>query len=104
MCEVPDLGELLPRQPDHRLQLSAYILLLGEKYNSDIKEGIVRYVSSGQQRQVVMNPFMEYEVKGAVNDVFALMGSKDIPKVCGKGYCTVCQLGDGFESVLVRNR
>lgn len=88
--------------PDHRLQLSAYMLLLGEKYNSSIKEGIVRYVSSNQQRQVVMNPFMEYEVKGAVNDVFALMENKDIPNVCGKGYCTVCQLGDGFEGVLVR--
>lgn len=88
--------------PDHRLQLSAYMLLLSEKFKADIKEGIVNYVASSQQRQVVMNPFMEYEVSEAVNDVFSLMEQKKVPDFCGKGYCQVCALGENYEKHLIR--
>lgn len=88
--------------PDHRLQVAAYMLLLNEKFNAKIKEGLVRYVAAGQTRQVVMNPFMEYEVTEAVNDVFALLEQKKAPDFCGKGYCSVCSFGDDYEKHLIR--
>lgn len=88
--------------PDHRLQVAAYMLLLKEKFKADIKEGLVNYVAAGKSRQVVMNPFMEYEVAEAVNNVFALMEQKKVPDFCGKGYCTVCSLGEDYEKRLVR--
>ncbi len=88
--------------PDHRLQVSAYMLLLNERFKAKIKEGLVKYVAVGQTRQVVMNPFMEYEVSEAVNDVFALMEQKNVPDFCGKGYCSVCSLGEDYERHLVR--
>ncbi len=88
--------------PDHRLQLSAYMLMLSEKFKANIKEGLVNYVAAGQSRQVVMNPFMEYEVTEAVNDVFSLLEQKKIPGFCGKGYCGVCSLGEDYERHLIR--
>ncbi len=88
--------------PDHRLQVAAYMLLLNEKFRTNIKEGLVNYVAAGQSRQVVMNPFMEYEIAGAVNNVFGLVEQKKVPDFCGKGYCGVCSLGDEYEKRLVR--
>ncbi len=88
--------------PDHRLQLSAYMLMLSEKFRASIKEGLVNYVAAGQSRQVVMNPFMEYEVAGAVNNVFALVEQKKVPDFCGKGYCGVCSRGEDYERHLIR--
>ncbi len=88
--------------PDHRLQVAAYMLLLNEKFSVKIKEGLVNYVATGLSRQVVMNPFMEYEINGAVNNVFELVEQKKVPGFCGKGYCTVCSLGEDYEKRLVR--
>ncbi|MBI2664633.1 CRISPR-associated protein Cas4 [Candidatus Woesearchaeota archaeon] len=73
--------------PDHRLQLSAYAMLLREELKFNIKECLVKYVAADQTRQVVMNPFMEYEVTETVNSVFQLLGQNEIPDVCGKSYC-----------------
>ncbi len=88
--------------PDHRLQVAAYMLLLNEKFNIRIKEGLVNYVAANQQRQIVMNPFMEYEVTGAVNNVFELVEQKKVPDFCGKSYCTVCSFGEDYERHLIR--
>ena len=88
--------------PDHRLQLSAYMLLLKDKFNVNIKEGVVKYVATNQTRQGSMNPFMEYEVTSAVQNVFALMERKDIPDFCGKKYCSICILGNDYERHLIK--
>ena len=88
--------------PDHRLQLSAYAMLLNEKFKVKIKEALVKYVKTDQTRQIVMNPFMEHEVTTAVNDVFNLIEQKDIPDFCGKSYCSICSFGDEYEKYLVK--
>jgi len=88
--------------PDHRLQVSAYMMLLNEKFKTNIREGLVKYVATDQTRQIMMNPFMEYEVTSAVNDVFKLIEQKDIPDFCGKSYCSICNLGENYEKHLVK--
>ena len=88
--------------PDHRMQLAAYMLMLNDKFNVNVKEGLVKYVTTDQTRQIVMNPFMEYEVKTAVNDVFNLIESSDVPGLCGKSYCSVCCMGDKYEKLMIR--
>ncbi len=88
--------------PDHQLQVAAYMLLMNEKFSSNIREGIVRYVATNQSRQVVMNPFMEFEVTGVRDEVFSLLEKKELPKFCGKSYCQVCSYGDDFGRHLMR--
>lgn len=88
--------------PDHRMQLAAYMLLLNDRFNANVKEGQVNYVATNQTRQVVMNPFMEYEVKSAVNDVFSLIERPEVPEPCGKPYCSVCLMGDNYGNLMIR--
>ena len=88
--------------PDHRMQLAAYMLLLNDRFNTNVKEGQVNYVATNQTRQVVMNPFMEYEVKSAVNDVFSLIERPEVPEPCGKPYCSVCLMGDNYGNLMIR--
>ena len=88
--------------PDHRIQLVSYMLLLNDKFNVNVKEGMVKYVATDQTRQVVMNPFMEYEITAAVNDVFNLIENPDVPEPCGKSYCTVCRMGENYESLMIK--
>ena len=87
--------------PDHRIQVSAYGMLIKEKFGATVKEGMVRYVKEGQTRQVAFNPFMEYEVMKVRNSVFE-MAEKEMPKFCGKSYCQLCSYGEDFERHLVR--
>ena len=87
--------------PDHRLQVAAYMMLINEKFNSEVKEGLVRYVKENQTRQISYNPFMEHEVLGVRNEVFDLMNG-GLPEFCGKSYCTVCSYGDEFEDHLAK--
>ena len=88
--------------PDHRMQLAAYMLLLNDSLNVNIKEGVVKYVAANQTRQVVMNPFMEYEVTSAVDNVFSLMEQRQVPGFCGKGYCSICALGEDYGKRLIK--
>jgi CRISPR-associated protein Cas4 len=90
--------------PDHRLQLASYMLLLKDKLKVDVKEAMVKYVKENQTRQVVMNPFMEFEVIEARDSVFSLIENKKLPNTCGKGYCTVCGYGDDYSQHLIKGR
>ena len=88
--------------PDHKLQIVSYMLLLNDKFNVNVKAGMVKYVPTDQTRQLVMNPFMEYEITAAVNDVFNLIENPDVPEPCGKSYCTVCRMGENYENLMIR--
>ena len=88
--------------PDHRLQIASYMLLLNDKFNVNVKEGMVKYVATDQTRQVVMNPFLEYEITAAVNDLFNLVESPDVPESCGKSYCGVCRMGENYENLMIK--
>ena len=66
--------------PGHRIQLASYILLLNEKFKSD--HGFVDYLDYDVRRKIVMNPFLEDEVKELVGNVQDLLNSSEIPKIC----------------------
>ena len=79
--------------PSHRIQIAAYSLLLQEKFNKQIKEGFVVYLDSKEKRHITINPFMKQEVKQIVDDIIALLESKELPDFCNnENKCKKCGL------------
>ena len=79
--------------PSHRIQLAAYSLLLQEKFQKPIKEGFVYYLDTKEKRQISMNPFMKEEVRQIVDEVVALLESKELPDFCNnENKCRKCGL------------
>lgn len=75
--------------PGHKIQLASYILLLNEKFKSN--HGFVEYLDFGVQRKIVMNPFLESEVKDLVGEVFNVFESGDVPELCKNlNKCRAC--------------
>lgn len=66
--------------PGHKIQLASYILLLGEKF--DCNHGFVDYLDYDVRRKIVMNPFLETEVKDLISNVFDVLESDKIPAAC----------------------
>ena len=78
--------------PGNKIQLTAYILMLKEKF-SNSNEGYIYYTDSGDRRKVVINPFSEQELIKARDSVTSLLSSKNLPEICkNKNKCTNCQL------------
>ena len=79
--------------PSHRIQIAAYSLLLQEKFNKQIKEGFVVYLDSKEKRHIAINPFMKQEVRQIVDEVIALLESKELPDYCNnENKCRKCGL------------
>lgn len=75
--------------PGHRIQLASYILLLGEKFKSD--HGFIEYLDHNVRRKIVMNPFLENEVKDIISKVFNVLESDSVPEVCKNlNKCKAC--------------
>lgn len=80
--------------PSHRIQLAAYMVLV-ENQLGNIKEGIVYYLDSEQTRQLVMNPFLEYETQALIKKIINLYDQKRLPGFCDKiAKCRNCGLRD----------
>ena len=79
--------------PSHRIQIAAYSLLLQEKFSRQIKEGYVVYLDTKEKRHIAINPFMKQEVKQIVDEVIALLESKELPDFCNnENKCRKCGL------------
>jgi len=65
--------------PGHKIQLIAYVLLMEEKFNTEIKEGFVNYLDTQEKRHIALNPFMRIEVKELIEKVNNLLKSDKIP-------------------------
>ena len=79
--------------PSHRVQLAAYSLLLQKKFNMPVKEGFVYYIDSKEKRHIAINPFMKEEVKQLVDEILALLESKELPDFCSnENKCKKCGL------------
>ncbi len=63
----------------HKIQLVAYALLMEEKFNTEIKEGFVRYLDAKEKRHIALNSFMRIEVKELIGKVNNLLNSDKIP-------------------------
>ena len=79
--------------PGHRVQIVAYSMLLEEQLNQPVKEGFIRYLDMGIERQVSINPMMKEEVKKITSEVIELMESRELPEFCSnKNKCLSCGL------------
>lgn len=76
---------------NHRIQIAAYIMMLNEKYRQEIKEGYILY--ENERRKVILNPFLEDEIKLLIEKVNALIKSEKIPKILdNEKKCSKCNL------------
>ena len=79
--------------PSHRIQISAYSLLLQERFDKPVKEGFVVYLDSKEKRHIAINSFMKEEVKQIIDEIFSLLESKELPDFCNnENKCRKCGL------------
>ncbi len=84
---------------NHRIQLAAYIMLLKEKY-AGVNEGYIEYIDANEKRKVVLNAYIEDEVKGLIVKVNALMNSAVPPeKDKNAAKCVKCELREQCEAL-----
>ncbi|MBI2175907.1 CRISPR-associated protein Cas4 [Candidatus Woesearchaeota archaeon] len=74
--------------PSHRVQVAAYMMLLKEKFRKPVSRAVIRYLDHNSSKTVVMNPYMELEVKELIEKVTRLLQSSIIPKPCGRESCS----------------
>lgn len=78
--------------PGNKIQLTAYILMLKEKFGNS-SQGCIYYIDSDIKREVVINPFSQQEVTKVRDNILELFKSKVPPKICeNKNKCTNCAL------------
>ena len=79
--------------PGHKIQLAAYMLLLSEKYSTNIKEGFIEYLDTKEKREIIMNPLLAEEVIQTTTEVKELLKNKQIPEICdNENKCAACGL------------
>jgi CRISPR-associated exonuclease Cas4 len=77
--------------PGHKIQIAAYAMMIEETFNTNVKEGFVRYLDTKVTRQIAMNPFMKEEIINLVKEVQDLLNNQNIPNYCeNKNKCTHC--------------
>ncbi|MBI2141250.1 Dna2/Cas4 domain-containing protein [Candidatus Woesearchaeota archaeon] len=74
--------------PQHRVQVAAYMMLLQEKFNTTVGKAIIRYLDHNSSRTVVLNPYMELEIKELTEKVIRLLQGSAMPKQCGRENCS----------------
>lgn len=73
----------------HRIQATAYAMMLEDKFNVQVPEAIIHYVDHNSKRTIVINPFMREEVIETANKVKKCLETKELPEGCGK--CPACE-------------
>ncbi|VVB81837.1 Uncharacterised protein [uncultured archaeon] len=72
----------------HRIQATAYALMLEDKFSVQVPEAIIHYIDHNSRRTIVLNPFMKEEVIDTTKKVRECIETKELPKGCGK--CPAC--------------
>ncbi len=79
--------------PGHRIQIAAYMLLLSEKFNLEVKRGYIDYMDIKDKREIVMNPMLREEVIETVKFINNLLKSQEVPDFCdNENKCNSCGL------------
>ncbi|MBI2656840.1 CRISPR-associated protein Cas4 [Candidatus Woesearchaeota archaeon] len=79
--------------PSHRIQIAAYSLLLQEHFSKPVKEGFVVYLDTKEKRHIAINPYMKEEVRQIVEEIIALLESRELPDFCNnENKCRKCGL------------
>lgn len=80
---------------DHKIQLTAYAMLLEDSFKVPINSGIIRYVDDNQARIIEINPFLKDQVKELVKQVKAMLSSEQLPPLNkNENKCKNCSLKD----------
>lgn len=87
--KTPDTGIW----PNHRIQASAYMLLLEDYYKQQVSKGYVYYLDTLDKRQIVSNPFLKDEVLALRDKVMETITGKELPGfIDNKNKCNACDL------------
>ncbi len=90
---------------NHKVQLAAYAMLLEDKFNIAIKEGIINYVDADQKVIIPINPFLKDQVKDLIKSVRILLKSKKIPDIVdNENKCKVCGLRQKCHSLVTEQK
>lgn len=85
--------------PGHRIQLAAYMLLLEDKFDMNITEGIIYYLDSKEKRPLRMNPFLREDVIKTKILVEKVLSSKELPPILKyDNKCSSCAFKDDCSS------
>lgn len=77
--------------PGHRIQLAAYIMLLEEKFGTNIEKGEIYYLDENEIRELTINNFFRDDVIQVKENVEALLESKELPPITSnQNKCTSC--------------
>ncbi|MBI4149669.1 CRISPR-associated protein Cas4 [Candidatus Woesearchaeota archaeon] len=77
----------------HQIQLGAYLLLLSEAYRKPITTGFIRYVDAGEERSVILNPFLRHTILSIRDQAAALLRSLNVPPYTSNhNKCASCGL------------
>jgi len=77
----------------HRIQIAAYAMLIEENFNTNVKEGFVRYLDTNETRQIAINPFMKEEIIDLTKEIQNLLKNQEIPNYCeNRNKCVNCGL------------
>ncbi|MBI4147706.1 CRISPR-associated protein Cas4 [Candidatus Woesearchaeota archaeon] len=86
-------GEMPPQGvwDSHRLQLTAYALLLEEHFQTPIPYGVVNYFDAHKQREVHLNPFSKDEIRALIPTVRKTLSQKEVPPIVDNpAKCKTC--------------
>jgi len=87
--KTPDTGIW----PNHKIQTSAYMLLLEDIHKQPITKGYVYYLDTLDKRQIISNPFLKDEVLALRDKVIETITSKELPDfIDNKNKCNACDL------------
>lgn len=67
----------------HRIQLAAYIMLIEDKFQTQVKKGVVYYLPE-ENRELHMNPFLKEDVLKTRDLVMNLLDSDNLPPILKK--------------------
>ncbi len=81
--------------PGHKIQVSAYGLLMEEHFQESVEEGFVTYLDVNDRRKVPFNIFLKEEIKDLIHTVNRLIESKKVPPILTeRAKCKSCGLRD----------
>jgi CRISPR-associated protein Cas4 len=92
--------------PNHRLQLCAYLMLLEEQLNINLDKGIISYLDSDEERELILNPYIRQEVIETKIKVEKLLSGHNIPEQeKNENKCRNCGLrNECFDEITIKAR
>lgn len=74
--------------PSHRVQVAAYMMLLHEQFRKPVGKAVIRYLDHNSSKTIMLNPYMELEVRELTESVIKLLQSRTEPKPCERESCS----------------